>query len=133
MLTLNKHVNPQWFTYNNLTIVTPLPMAWDVTAHGQKAGSQACGTASYDSVAVKTVKGAPEPANAVARNCVAVFDFLEQQSGYDPLNPKKANNSYATYATNPLWQVVDGPFHLAAFNSTGYVALKPNAKSTRAL
>jgi peptide/nickel transport system substrate-binding protein len=128
VITLNKHVNPQWFTYNNLSIVTPLPMAWDVTAHGQKSGSQACGTAAYDTVAVKTVKGAPEPANTVARNCVAVFNFLEQQAGYDPLNPKKANDSYATYATNPLWQVVDGPFHLAAFNSTGFVALKPNLK-----
>ncbi len=128
VITLNKHVNAQWFTYNNLTIVTPLPMAWDVTAHGQKAGSQACGTASFDSVAVKMVKGVPTPANAVARNCVAVFDFLEQQAGYDPLNPKKANNSYATYATNPLWQVVDGPFHLTAFNSTGYVAMAPNPK-----
>ncbi len=128
VMTLNKHVNAQWFTYNNLAIVTPLPMAWDVTAHGQKAGSQSCGTASFASVAVKTVKGVAEPANAVARNCVAVFNFLESQAGYDPLNPKKANNSYATYATNPLWQVVDGPFHLTAFNSTGYVALKPNPK-----
>ncbi len=128
VMTLNKHVNPQWFTYNNLTIITPLPMAWDVTAHGQKAGSQSCGTASFNSVDVKMVKGVPTPENAIAKNCVAVFDFLEQQSGYDPLNPKKANNSYATYATNPLFQVVDGPFHLTAFNSTGYVAMAPNPK-----
>jgi peptide/nickel transport system substrate-binding protein len=128
VFTLSKHVNETWFAYNDLAQITPLPMAWDVTAHGQPAGSQACGKASFASVAVKMVKGAPTPGNATARNCVAVYDFLEQQSGYDPLNPRKANNSYATYATNPLWQVVDGPFHLTAFNSTGYVAMKPNAK-----
>ncbi|MGA8296444.1 MAG: ABC transporter substrate-binding protein, partial [Acidimicrobiales bacterium] len=128
VIKLDKHVNPLWYTYNNLTLVTPFPMAWDVTAHGQKAGAQACGTSGFNQVAVKMVKGAPEPANALARNCVAVFDFLEQQAGYDPLNPKKANNSYATYATNPLWQVVDGPFHVTAFNSTGFIELKPNPK-----
>jgi peptide/nickel transport system substrate-binding protein len=128
VFTLTRHVNESWFAYNDLAQITPLPMAWDVTAHGQPAGSQACGKASYNSVAVKTVKGVPTPANSSAQNCVAVFTFLERQSGYDPLNPKKANNSYATYATNPLWQVVDGPFHLTAFNSTGYLAMKPNAK-----
>jgi peptide/nickel transport system substrate-binding protein len=128
VFTLSRPVNETWFAYNDLAQITPLPMAWDVTARGQKQGAQACGTSSYRSVAVKMVNGAPAPANAIANNCVAVFDFLEQQSGYDPLNPKKANNSYATYATNPLWQVVDGPFHLVAFNSTGYVALKPNPK-----
>ena len=57
-----------------------------------------------------------------------MWTYLEKESGYDPLNPSAANNSYSTYATNPLWQVVDGPFHLVAFNSTGYVALEPNAK-----
>ena len=72
--------------------------------------------------------GVPSPANAAAKNCVAVWTYLEKESGYDPLNPTAANNSYSTYATNPLWQVVDGPFHLAAFNSTGYVALEPNSK-----
>jgi peptide/nickel transport system substrate-binding protein len=125
-MTLTGPVNPHWYTYNNLPDITPLPMAWDITARGERAGAQACGKASYDQVAVKMVKGVPTPANALARDCVAVFDFLEQQSGYDPLNPKKANNSYSTYASNPLWQIVDGPFHLVSFNSTGYFAMKPN-------
>ncbi|MGC8460314.1 MAG: peptide ABC transporter substrate-binding protein [Candidatus Dormibacteria bacterium] len=32
----------------------------------------------------------------------------------------------ATYATNPLWQVVDGPFRLTGFTSTGEVTMVPN-------
>jgi peptide/nickel transport system substrate-binding protein len=127
-MTLTGPVNPHWYTYNNLPDITPLPMAWDITARGEKAGAQACGKGQYDQVAVKMVKGVAKPANALASNCVAVFNFLERQSGYDPLNPKKANNAYATYATNPLWQVVDGPFHLVSFNATGYFAMKPNPK-----
>ncbi|HXZ82243.1 MAG TPA: ABC transporter substrate-binding protein [Acidimicrobiales bacterium] len=128
VMKLTGRVNPHWYTYNNLPDITPLPMAWDRSANGQKAGSQVCGTTGYDDIAVKTVKGVPEPENAAAKNCVAVFNYLERQAGYDPTNPAKANNSYSTYATNPLWQVVDGPFHLVAFNATGFVALKPNPK-----
>ena len=29
--------NPTWFLYNELSQVTPMPMAWDVTAKGQAA------------------------------------------------------------------------------------------------
>ena len=47
-------------------------------------------------------------------------------SGFDPKNPKASNNSLKTYATNPLWQVVDGPWHLSSFSPSGYVAMKPN-------
>ena len=128
VMTLTGKVNPTWYTYNNLPDITPLPMAWDIDAAGQKAGSQVCGTTGYDDIAVTTKAGVPSPANAAAKNCVAVWTYLEKESGYDPLNPSAANNSYSTYATNPLWQVVDGPFHLSAFNSTGYVALEPNSK-----
>jgi peptide/nickel transport system substrate-binding protein len=35
-----------------------------------------------------------------------------------------------TYATNPLWKVVDGPFTLAAFSTTGHVTLKKNPAYT---
>ncbi len=31
--------NPTWFLYNELSQITPLPMAWDVTAKGQAAPS----------------------------------------------------------------------------------------------
>src|SRR5258706_1764246 len=57
----------------------------------------------------------------------------------DPNNPSDATKIYkflaaqsksvATYATNPLWQVVDGPYRLTAFNNTtGAYTMVPNAK-----
>jgi peptide/nickel transport system substrate-binding protein len=49
-------------------------------------------------------------------NAKKIYDFLAKQSG-----------STDTYATNPLWQVVDGPYRLTSFNNTtGGFALTPN-------
>lgn len=45
-----------------------------------------------------------------------VLAFLETQS-----------KDLKTYATNPLWQVVDGPFKLSGYTLTGKVTLKANA------
>ena len=55
----------------------------------------------------------------------------------DPNNPADAakiykflaaqSKSVTTYATNPLWQVVDGPFKLTSFNNTtGAFTMSPN-------
>ena len=53
-----------------------------------------------------------DPANAKK-----IYDFLAKQSG-----------STGTYATNPLWQVVDGPYRLTAFNNTtGGYTMVPNS------
>ena len=64
------------------------------TATGGAPGSGGCATAAYGTADAQ---------------CTAVYTFLSKQAGYDPTNPKAANNSLSTYATNPLWQVVDGP------------------------
>ena len=45
----------------------------------------------------------------------AVWNFLQAQG-----------SDMGTFATNPLWQVVDGPWKLAAFQSSGYYAFVPN-------
>jgi peptide/nickel transport system substrate-binding protein len=51
-------------------------------------------------------------------NAKKIYDFLAKQSG-----------STGTYATNPLWQVVDGPYRLTQFNNTtGGYTLTPNPK-----
>ncbi len=45
-----------------------------------------------------------------------VYAFLNKQSA-----------TLSTYATDPLWRVVDGPYRLTAFNSsTGYAVFQPN-------
>lgn len=91
-----------WFTYNQLAILTPMPAAWDVSAAGAAAGSGGCLT---DSAADGWAK------------CKAVYTFMNAQ-----------NKDTATFATNPLWQVVDGPWKLSSFNISGNYTFVPNAK-----
>lgn len=53
-----------------------------------------------------------QPANATA-----IYNYLSAQS-----------KSVSTYASNPLWQIVDGPYKLSAFDATsGALTLVPNA------
>jgi peptide/nickel transport system substrate-binding protein len=91
-----------WYTYNQLAILYPFPEAWDVSKAGAAAGSGGCTT---DSAADGWAK------------CKAVWTFLNSQ-----------NKSTSTYATNPLWQVVDGPFRLTSYNIDGNYTFVPNPK-----
>jgi peptide/nickel transport system substrate-binding protein len=98
-LYLTHPVNTTWFTNNQLTLIQPLPQAWNVTGPGKTA---TCSDQSKADVA----------------SCAAVYTYLE----------KLATNT-STYASNPLWQVVDGPFHLKSFAPGGSTAvLVPNPK-----
>ena len=104
VLHLKSAVSAIWFTYNQLAEITPMPAAWDVTAAGATAGSGGCATAT--GAAVKT-------------KCAAVYKFLSAQAA----NAK-------TYASNPVWGVVDGPWKLSSFstNSSGPVtSFVPNS------
>lgn len=47
--------------------------------------------------------------------CKAVYSYLSAQA-----------KNLATYAKNPLWQVVDGPWRLASFNADGNIGMVPN-------
>ncbi len=126
VFNLTGPANEGWFTYNELSQITPMPMAWDISKNGEKAGGDACGTASYASVTTKKSGKDIVPVSAAAKSCAAVWTYLSQQSGFNPDNPKAPNNSLKTYATNPLWQVVDGPFHLTAFDPSGQATFAPN-------
>ena len=97
---LNKSYSSLWFTYNQLAELTPMPMAWDVTSLAGKPGSGGCAT---DSAADHWAK------------CQAVYTFLTAQS-----------KQSATYATSPLWSVVDGPWKLSHFSTTGNVTMVAN-------
>jgi peptide/nickel transport system substrate-binding protein len=108
---LTGSVNPYWFTYNELSQITPMPKAWDKTADSGAAGSGGCFSAAY---------------GTADKACDAVYSYLSKASGFDPANPKGANNALTTYATNPLWQVVDGPFRLTQFDASGNVTMVPN-------
>ena len=116
--TLTGAVNTNWYTYNNLSQVTPLPKAWDITAKGAAAG---LGWLLQRRLRHQVHRHAPAP------RCST---FLATQAGYNPANPKATNNSFSTYATNPIWQVVDGPWHLTAFDAIGNVTMVPNPNYT---
>jgi peptide/nickel transport system substrate-binding protein len=89
-----------WYTYNQLAILYPLPQAWDVSKAGAAAGSGGCTT---DSAADGWAK------------CKAVWTYLNSQ-----------NKDTSTYATNPLWKVVDGPWKLTSYNIDGDYTFVPN-------
>jgi len=95
VLHLTKTYASTWFTYNQLAEITPMPLAWDVTHAGAKAGSGGCHTSAAD--------------------CAAVWSFLTAQA-----------KDTATYATSPIWSVVDGPWKLTAFNANGPDIFVPN-------
>jgi peptide/nickel transport system substrate-binding protein len=98
VLHLKSPVSSIWFTYNQLAEITPMPAAWDVTSAGATPGSGGC---AADSAADKWAK------------CSAVYRFMAAQ----------AENA-KTYATSPVWAVVDGPWKLSSFStaSSGPVA-----------
>jgi len=83
VFNLTGSVNQYWWVYNELSQITPLPMAWDVTSLSQKAGAALCGTSSFGSVVAKQTKNGILPGNAAAKSCVDVFNFLSKEAGYD--------------------------------------------------
>jgi peptide/nickel transport system substrate-binding protein len=97
---LNGDYSSLWYTYNQLSELNPMPLAWDVTSLGAKAGSGGCTT---DSAADGWVK------------CKAVYTFLTAQS-----------KIASTYATSPLWSVVDGPWKMSSFSTAGQVTMVAN-------
>ncbi len=94
VLHLTKAYSDNYFTYNQLSQLNPLPQhAWDKTSVTGAVGN-------YDTT----------PAGALQ-----VYKFLAGQA-----------QDTASYATNPLWQVVDGPFKLTGFTTSGQVTMVPN-------
>jgi peptide/nickel transport system substrate-binding protein len=90
-MVMDKAYSPTWFQYNELSQVTPMPLAWDRTA----SGPSSCATTVSD--------------------CAAVYNYLNTQS-----------KDLSTYASSPIWGVVDGPWKLTAFNADGHVTFVPN-------
>lgn len=101
-LQLKQAYGSTWFTYNQLAILTPMPLAWDVTSLSGAPGSGGCAS---DSAADGWAK------------CKAVYTFMQAQ-----------NKNTSTFATSPLWQVVDGPYHLTSYNVNGNFTFVPNKK-----
>jgi len=101
-LHLNKAYSALWYTYNELSQVTAMPMAWDITSLGAKPGSGGCTT---DTAADKWAK------------CAAVYNFLTAQS-----------KDTGSYTTSPIWTVEDGPWKMTSFSTDGNLTFAPNPK-----
>jgi len=90
-MTMDKSYSHNWFLYNELSQITPMPEAWDRTASG------------------------PSHCSTTVSDCAAVYNYLNTQS-----------KDLSTYATSPLWSIVDGPWKLSAFNADGHLTMVPN-------
>jgi peptide/nickel transport system substrate-binding protein len=62
-----------------------------------------------------SLTGAVGNYDQTAAGAKAVWNFLQKQGTIE-----------STFATNPLWQVVDGPFKLSQFQTDGYYSYVPN-------
>ncbi|MGA8680768.1 MAG: ABC transporter substrate-binding protein [Acidimicrobiales bacterium] len=98
-LHLNASYNPLWYTYNELSQITPLPLAWDRTSLAAPAPS----TGDTD---------LPDTTPAGAR---AVYDFLNGQA-----------KDVASYPSNPIWSVVDGAWKLVGLTTDGTATFVPD-------
>jgi peptide/nickel transport system substrate-binding protein len=65
----------------------------------------------------RTQKG-PSDCAAVVADCAAVYNYLNQQAQKNP----------STFASSPLWSVVDGPWKIASMNSQGSVTMTYNTR-----
>jgi len=62
----------------------------------------------------RTAAGPSDCASQIS-DCAAVYAYLNGQA-----------RDLASYATSPLWSVVDGPWKLSAFNADGHITFVPN-------
>jgi len=108
--TLDATYSSYWFTYNELSQISPLPIAWDIAASGAKPGSGGCSSATYAGIVTSfNSTGTLVDDSAAAKACAAVYSFLTS---------KNEAGDLGTYASNPLWKIVDGPFKLTAYDAT---------------
>ena len=114
---LNASYSPTWFLYNELSQIYPLPQkVWD-----KFSLSAPIGNADVSAEARVALPGTTPtqyvPANpgTATSGALGVAQFLNRQS-----------QDLLTYATNPLWRVVDGPFKLTEFTTSSFAKFVPN-------
>lgn len=99
-MNLDKAYSQTWFDDNQLSIITPMPVAWDLTSATAKGS---CSTDTYGSA-------------AAAKDCAADYAYLSKES-----------TDGKNFATSSLWSIVDGPWKLKSYNSTsGAYSIVPN-------
>ena len=102
-LNMTSSVNTNWFLYNYLSEITPMPEAWDVTAPGK---ASTCSSGTYGAKATDTA-------------CAAVWNYLAGTKGIA--------TKLSSYADS-FWQAgTDGPWKLTSFDALGNATFVPNS------
>ncbi len=114
---LNAAYNPRWYLYNELSQITPLPQqAWDKLTSAGGAGNFDMSALARTTISGTTpTQYVPADPGTATSGALGVAAFLNAQS-----------EQTSTYATNPLWRVVDGPLRLEAYTTNGYAKFVPN-------
>ena len=127
-ITFTGPANPYWFTYNELSQITPFPMAWDVTAAGQRAGA-GCAARLPTRVTVKLVKSKkgrrslPVSVRQVVRGRVRV---PVARVRVRPEEPEGGEELAEDIRDEPDLAGRRRPWHLTSFDSSGNIAMAPN-------
>ena len=103
VFNFNKAYSSKWLIYNELSTVTPIPIAWDRTSLSQPVPSP-------------TAKNLPDTTTAGAK---AVYAFLNGLA-----------SKQSSWVGSPIWSVIDGPFKLSSFTNTGEATFVPNTRYT---
>lgn len=101
-LTFDKAYSKTWILMNQLTLITPMPRAWDRVA---------------DDV--------PANASRDIADVPAVYDYLVAQNG--PWT-EESNEHRTRWPDSPVWSVVNGPWRLSRFDLDGTVTFVPNER-----
>jgi peptide/nickel transport system substrate-binding protein len=117
---LNASYNPVWYLDNQLSQIFPLPQkAWDELSSSGPIGNYDTGAQARipapSSMGLPANSYVPAQPGTATSGALGVAQFLNSQS-----------QDLGTYQTNPLWQVVDGPFRLTQFTTSGFVKMVPN-------
>jgi peptide/nickel transport system substrate-binding protein len=99
VIKFNKSYDPEWVLYSELSQIYPMPLAWDRT--------------SLSTAAPKTDNG--HLPDTTKKGSAAIYAFLDKES-----------KDLGSWASSPLWSVVDGPMKLSAFNTDGQATFVPN-------
>ncbi len=98
----DKAYSKTWVLMNQLTLITPMPRAWDRTAHDT-----------------------PANASADLADVAAVYDYLVAQNG---AWTQESNEFRTGWPSSPVWSVVNGPWRLKTFALDGTVTFVPNER-----
>ena len=97
--TFDRVYSRTWVLTNQLSMIMPMPRAWDRTSDGPA-------DATHDPDQVE-----------------AVYDFLVAENGD---MTAETNDHRVGWADSPVWSVVNGPWRLGSYTAEGVVTLVPN-------